>query len=312
MCIFLKHSAAELPVLSSHIQRFFPLNMDIPDILLCDHFFPKFCFALNNSPSDEILPTECLILWSLEHVSHLKSYKCDATVTRSSFWCNCCYYVEFFFVLSSLFCLFTQLTPDPPPMSRDVSSDYVTASLAHFAGEEMRCGSAPLSKPLINSTARKLSVISAPLTPSGPECWSWGTRVWTSKLQHQLPPNQHWVETPAQVLRWPDHIWVCGEQSGEPSPPKCNEDEGDGGGFLLSPDVYCGADVEIVQNYRLEWSTSTEAVYKKSLSRLYFCKRFRSLSLRKQMLQMLYSCGENHLLRCAGLSHQSEGRQQTE
>lgn len=154
----------------------------------------------------------------------------------------------------------------------------------------------------------KLSVISAPLTLSGPDCWRWRTRVWTSKLQQQPPPNQHWVETPAQVLRWPDHIWVCGEQSGgwiqtpsgetcamvwwEPSPPECNEDEGDGGGFLLSPDVDCRADVEIIQNYRLEWSTSTEAVYKKALSWLYFHKRFRSLSLCKQMLQMFYSCGE--------------------
>lgn len=62
MCIFLKCSAAELPVLSSHIQRFSPLNIEIPDILVCDHFFPKFCFALNNSPSDEISPTERLIL----------------------------------------------------------------------------------------------------------------------------------------------------------------------------------------------------------------------------------------------------------
>lgn len=85
MCIFLKRSAAELPVLSSHLQRFFPLNMAIPKILLCDHFFPKFCFALNNSPYDEILPTEHPILSSLEHTSHLKSYKCAATVTRSSF-----------------------------------------------------------------------------------------------------------------------------------------------------------------------------------------------------------------------------------
>lgn len=74
--------------------------MEIPDILPCDHFFPKFYCALNNSPSDEILPTERLILRSFEHVSHLKSYKCAATETRSSFWCNCCYNVEFFFVLS--------------------------------------------------------------------------------------------------------------------------------------------------------------------------------------------------------------------
>lgn len=168
-------------------SKILPLNMEIPDILLCDQFFPKFCFALNNSPSDEISPTERLILWSLEHVSHLKSYKYAATVTQSSFWCNCCNYVEFFFVLSSLFCLFTQLTPAPTP--------HVTWCLiwlcAHFAGEEMTCGSAPLSKPLINS-------------------------------DHI----------------WPDHIWVCGEESG------------DGGGFLLSPNVKCAADVENVHKHR--------------------------------------------------------------
>lgn len=203
---------------------------------------------------------------------------------------------------SSLFCPFTQLTPAPSPHVTWclIWLCYCIVGLFCRRGDDMwQCSSVQATH---QQHRGKLSVISAPLTPSGPDCWRWRTRVWTSKLQHQPPPNQHWVETPAQVLRWPDHIWVCGEQSGgwiqapsgeicamvwwEPSPPKCNEDEGDRGGFLLSPDVDCRPDVEIIQNYRLEWSTSTEAVYKKALSWLYFHKRFRSLSLCKQMLQM--------------------------
>lgn len=55
---FLKKSAAELP---SQLTQSFPFKHG-NDILLCDHFFPKFSFALNNSPSDEILPTERLVL----------------------------------------------------------------------------------------------------------------------------------------------------------------------------------------------------------------------------------------------------------
>lgn len=39
----------------------------------------------------------------------------------------------------------------------------------------------------------------------------------------------------------------------------------------------------IVQDYRLEWST--EAVFKKFLSLLYFPKRFRSRSLCKQLVR---------------------------
>lgn len=185
MCIFLKRFPAELPVLSSHIQRFFPLNMEIPDILLCDHFFPKFCFALNNSPSDEILPTERLIFWSLEHISHLKSYKCAATETRSSFWCNCCYYVEFFFVLSSSFCLFTQLTPAPTPTPTPPRVTWCLVWLCYcIVGSFCRRGDDMWQCSSVQAThqqhSRKLSVISAPLTPSGPDCWRWGTRVWTS------------------------------------------------------------------------------------------------------------------------------------
>lgn len=215
MCIFLKCSTAELPVLSSHIQRFYPLNMEIPDIFLCDHFLPKFSFALNNSPSDEIIPTERLILWSLENVSHLKSYKCAATETQSSFWCNCCYYVEFLLVLS-VFCLLPQLTPALPLPPRPhvmwclIWLGYCIVGSFCRRGDDMwQCSSVQATH---QHHSRKLSVISAPLTPSGPDCWRWGTRDWTSKLQHQLPPNQHSVETPAQVQMTRPHmgVWTTG------------------------------------------------------------------------------------------------------
>ncbi|TWW67277.1 hypothetical protein D4764_02G0003180 [Takifugu flavidus] len=58
-----------------------------------------------------------------------------------------------------------------------------------------------------------------------------------------------------------------------------------------------GKDVEIVPSYRflgvqldnkLEWSTNTDAVYKKAMSRLYFLRRLRSFSVCSRMLHMFY------------------------
>ena len=53
--------------------------------------------------------------------------------------------------------------------------------------------------------------------------------------------------------------------------------------------------MEIVQSYwvwcsvnKLEWSTNTEAVYKKGLSQLHVLRRLRSFNICKQMLQMFY------------------------
>ncbi|TWW81868.1 hypothetical protein D4764_01G0016830 [Takifugu flavidus] len=64
-----------------------------------------------------------------------------------------------------------------------------------------------------------------------------------------------------------------------------------------SPVCISGKDVEIVPSYRflgvqldnkLEWSTNTDAVYKKAMSRLYFLRRLRSFSVCSRMLQMFY------------------------
>ncbi|TWW71544.1 hypothetical protein D4764_16G0000410 [Takifugu flavidus] len=63
------------------------------------------------------------------------------------------------------------------------------------------------------------------------------------------------------------------------------------------PSLVCisGKDVEIVPFYRflgvqldnkLEWSTNTDAVYKKAMSRLYFLRRIRSFSVCSRMLHM--------------------------
>ncbi|TWW79070.1 hypothetical protein D4764_10G0001000 [Takifugu flavidus] len=58
-----------------------------------------------------------------------------------------------------------------------------------------------------------------------------------------------------------------------------------------------GKDVELVPSYRflgvqldnkLEWSTNTDAVYKKAMSRLYFLRRLRSFSVCSRMLHMFY------------------------
>ncbi|TWW53679.1 hypothetical protein D4764_0152530 [Takifugu flavidus] len=62
-----------------------------------------------------------------------------------------------------------------------------------------------------------------------------------------------------------------------------------------SPVCISGKDVEIVSFYRflgvqldnkLEWSTNTDAVYKKAMSRLYFLRRLRSFSVCSRMLHM--------------------------
>ncbi|TWW56005.1 hypothetical protein D4764_09G0010550 [Takifugu flavidus] len=64
-----------------------------------------------------------------------------------------------------------------------------------------------------------------------------------------------------------------------------------------SPVCISGKDVEIVSSYRflgvqldnkLEWSTNTDAVYKKAMSRLYFLRRLRSFSVCSRMLYMFY------------------------
>ncbi len=38
----------------------------------------------------------------------------------------------------------------------------------------------------------------------------------------------------------------------------------------------------------MEWSTNTDAVYKKGLNRLYFLRRLRSFKVCSKMLQMFY------------------------
>ncbi|TWW81352.1 hypothetical protein D4764_01G0011670 [Takifugu flavidus] len=64
-----------------------------------------------------------------------------------------------------------------------------------------------------------------------------------------------------------------------------------------SPVCISGKDVELVPSYRflgvqldnkLEWSTNTDAVYKKAMSRLYFLRRLRSFSVCSRMLHMFY------------------------
>ncbi|TWW65156.1 hypothetical protein D4764_21G0000560 [Takifugu flavidus] len=40
--------------------------------------------------------------------------------------------------------------------------------------------------------------------------------------------------------------------------------------------------------HKLEWSTNTDAVYKKAMSRLYFLRRLKSFSVCSRMLQMFY------------------------
>ena len=64
-----------------------------------------------------------------------------------------------------------------------------------------------------------------------------------------------------------------------------------------SPVCIGGSDVDIVDSYKylgvvldnkLEWTTNTEAVYKKGLSRLYFLRRLRSFNVCNRMLQMFY------------------------
>ncbi|TWW74395.1 hypothetical protein D4764_14G0003980 [Takifugu flavidus] len=45
---------------------------------------------------------------------------------------------------------------------------------------------------------------------------------------------------------------------------------------------------EMVLDNKLEWSTNTDAVYKKAMSRLYFLRRLRSFSVCSRMLHMFY------------------------
>ena len=65
------------------------------------------------------------------------------------------------------------------------------------------------------------------------------------------------------------------------------------------PSLVCigGTDIDIVDSYKylavvldnkLEWTTNTEAVYKKGLSWLYFLRRLRSFSVCNQILLMFY------------------------
>ena len=58
-----------------------------------------------------------------------------------------------------------------------------------------------------------------------------------------------------------------------------------------------GTDIDIVDTYKylgvvldnkLEWTTNTEAVYKKGLSLLFFIRRLRSFNVCNRMLQMFY------------------------
>ncbi|TWW77216.1 hypothetical protein D4764_12G0006060 [Takifugu flavidus] len=64
-----------------------------------------------------------------------------------------------------------------------------------------------------------------------------------------------------------------------------------------SPVCISGKDVEIVSFYRflgvqldnkLEWSTNTDAVYKKAMSRIYFLRILRSFRVCSRMLHMFY------------------------
>ncbi|TWW77716.1 hypothetical protein D4764_12G0011060 [Takifugu flavidus] len=64
-----------------------------------------------------------------------------------------------------------------------------------------------------------------------------------------------------------------------------------------SPPSISGKDVEIVPSYKflgvqldnkLEWSTNTDAVYKKAMSRLYFLRKLRSFSVCSRMLHVFY------------------------
>ncbi|TWW55984.1 hypothetical protein D4764_09G0010340 [Takifugu flavidus] len=64
-----------------------------------------------------------------------------------------------------------------------------------------------------------------------------------------------------------------------------------------SPVCISGKNVEIVPFYRflgvqldnkLEWSTNTDAVYKKAMNRLYFLRSLRSFSVCSGMLHMFY------------------------
>ncbi|TWW75415.1 hypothetical protein D4764_13G0000770 [Takifugu flavidus] len=64
-----------------------------------------------------------------------------------------------------------------------------------------------------------------------------------------------------------------------------------------SPVCISGKEVEIVPSYRflcvhldnkLEWSTNTDAVYKKAMRRLYFLRRLRSFSVCSRVLHMFY------------------------
>ena len=80
---------------------------------------------------------------------------------------------------------------------------------------------------------------------------------------------------------------------GEPPAAERGEDKRDGGGLQEeqtppSPVYISGADIDIVDFYRylgvvldnkLEWTTNTEAVYKKGLSRLYLLRRLRSFNV---------------------------------
>ena len=113
---------------------------------------------------------------------------------------------------------------------------------------------------------------------------------------------------------------------GEPPAAECGEEERDGGGLqeeqaLLSLVCIGGTDFDIVDSYKylgvvldnkLEWTTNTETVYKKGLSRLYFLRRLRSFNVCNQMLQMsLLSQAPSSSLWCPGVQA-SKRRMQTD
>ncbi|TWW67116.1 hypothetical protein D4764_02G0001570 [Takifugu flavidus] len=100
-----------------------------------------------------------------------------------------------------------------------------------------------------------------------------------SMKQHQDPPKKENLEQ-QQHLYHPHHPSTSSE-------------------YIFQEGKVCisGKDVEIVPSYRflgvqldnkLEWSTNTDAVYKKAMSRLYFLRRLRSFSVCSRMLHMFY------------------------
>ena len=72
----------------------------------------------------------------------------------------------------------------------------------------------------------------------------------------------------------------------EPPAAERGEDERDGGSDddIVDSDKYLG----VVLDNKLEWTTNTEAVYKKGLSWFYLLRRLRSFNVCNQMLQIFF------------------------